>query len=220
MKKLLLIYLLRLFFLFPTIHAQDSIFMKRGDVLPVKLIEIKADTIRFKKQEELTGSDYLVAVNKVKKIIYQNGQIEVFSNYRPSEEAIRFNKIPFDELKPIELKGSIPYYSNGVRLGVRDQMALFHKADSIETLNYFRKVQLEKSLALSAGLLAIPAAILCFPAGVNYGIHKGPEQFTYVVLATTIYFALEAAFVYYNIKAKKSLRKTVASYNHAITRYK
>jgi hypothetical protein len=82
MKKVISIFVILLFassFAF----SQDEIFFNSGDRVNAKVMEISKNQVKYKKFSNLDGP--LVIVNKkdVKKIIYQNGEEDVFTSNTP-----------------------------------------------------------------------------------------------------------------------------------------
>ncbi len=62
------------------LYAQDTLYKADGSTHLVKIIEINETQVKFKKADNLTGPLYVLDKNAVVKIIYQNGQTELYSN--------------------------------------------------------------------------------------------------------------------------------------------
>ena len=66
--------------------SQDIIFLKDGGEIKAKVEEINIRTIRFRKQENLSGPLYTILKVKVYKIKYKNGTEDVFSKKHRKEK--------------------------------------------------------------------------------------------------------------------------------------
>ena len=202
--------------------AQDKIILLNGDTLKVSLISVSTDSIHFKYYNENDSSTYRVPVKTVNKIIYNDG-LEEITQHTPVKprtfHSRSYKNIAFSDLKPITMKRNTPFYYDGRKLGRADLSHLYHSADSVELAKMYRKVIVDKSLALSMGLLAIPAAIAGVYAWTSYSIEKDPAILPTAIIFTAIYGALEAGFVYFNIQAKIDLTKSVKRYNSIIAKH-
>jgi hypothetical protein len=110
MKKLLLILLL-LSVSAVTIHAQDRIYKKNGEIIKCKVIEIDANYIKFQQPKINPDVTINIPVSKVSKIVYSNGEIfsfqqEVQSTY-VSEPEITEPEISMDDMLKDSKKNAI-----------------------------------------------------------------------------------------------------------------
>jgi len=199
------------------IQAQDRILMKRGDTLTVRLIEVKQDTVRFKNVPVADTSQYIVLGKHIRKIIFEDGHEEKF-DVRPQVRVAK-TKIPFDQLLPITMKGASPYTPDGLKLQRNDLLLMFNSTDNADLKKKYNKVHLNKALALSSGMLAIPPAVAGVFLWANYSWNKTPERFGNAVAATVIYALLESGFIYFNVQASRQLKKSVAHYNNVIAKH-
>jgi hypothetical protein len=71
--------MIALFSLSIVASAQDVMFMSDGSKQETKVLEVGTESIRYKKHNNLTGPDYVVAKAKVVLIIFENGVHEVIS---------------------------------------------------------------------------------------------------------------------------------------------
>ena len=69
----------------------DELITQSGDLMMVKVLEIGASEIRYKKCEYLDGPAYVIEKNKVFMIIYPNGTKDVFPKIEPSEPSTQDN---------------------------------------------------------------------------------------------------------------------------------
>lgn len=76
MKKV--IVLLLTFFPLIISYSQDRIFTSEGEIIQAKILEIKEQDITFQKHNDASGVVFVIAKNKVQRIVFQNGIEETF----------------------------------------------------------------------------------------------------------------------------------------------
>ena len=76
MKKILLLTIA--LFSFVTLKAQDKVYFTNGDQLEVKVLEVNADNVKYKKYSNIEGPTYTKNKSEIIKVIYQNGESEIF----------------------------------------------------------------------------------------------------------------------------------------------
>lgn len=98
--RLLFVFILT--FLSTSVFSQDRVYLLEGDVIDVKVTEIGAKELVYKKYTNPTGPDYKVKLQEIERVVYENGEIDVFN------EAKSQNDSPFKVL-PSELGNNIIY---------------------------------------------------------------------------------------------------------------
>lgn len=78
------------------VRAQDSLALRDGSVLLVKVITVKDNEIRFKKFDNLSGPDFSYAVTSIKYIRYENGTISFFD----TAPDVPVSKLGFNKIYP------------------------------------------------------------------------------------------------------------------------
>ncbi|MGL4599091.1 MAG: hypothetical protein ACRCYO_16345, partial [Bacteroidia bacterium] len=68
-----------LFFFSISAYAQDTLYRTNGSKLIVKVLEVNAQTVKYKRTTNLDGPLYTIASAEVLKIAYSNGEVDVFS---------------------------------------------------------------------------------------------------------------------------------------------
>jgi len=68
-----------------TTSAQDKIFLKAGNSIEAKILEINQNDVKYKKFDNLEGPTFTMYKNEVHMIEYENGQSEIFKNDKPAE---------------------------------------------------------------------------------------------------------------------------------------
>lgn len=76
MMKPILIFILCFVQLY--LNAQDSIYMRIGDVVPAKILEIGIKEISYKRADLLDGPLYIISKNDIVKIKYVTGIVEKY----------------------------------------------------------------------------------------------------------------------------------------------
>ncbi|WP_346237293.1 hypothetical protein ABDK00_011315 [Niabella insulamsoli] len=66
-----------------SLAAQDTIYLRDNSVLAAKVIEIGDAHILYKKADNIAGPDYKLAVQKVVRIVFENGTVEKFHKRYP-----------------------------------------------------------------------------------------------------------------------------------------
>jgi hypothetical protein len=70
-----LFILCTLLFFSSVLFAQDTLFMKKGQIIPCKITEIRIDEITYKDFDNLDGPNIIIRKSDVNKIHYQNGKV-------------------------------------------------------------------------------------------------------------------------------------------------
>ncbi len=78
MKQFLLICF---FTAFAGLKAQDTLYLKNLEKLPVKLVEINPDNIKYKRFNNLDGPVYSTQKSEINQIVFANGKKEIFQNF-------------------------------------------------------------------------------------------------------------------------------------------
>lgn len=99
MKKIFLTLTLALSFV--GLYAQDIILEVSGNSIEAKVLAIDDDKIQYKKFSNLDGPVYSKAIEKIARITYQNGDVDVFSE-TPGEKqnAVKVEKVPMVQQNP------------------------------------------------------------------------------------------------------------------------
>lgn len=114
MKSLKYFSLIILFLQASNIFAQDVIFMKNGDEIVTKVLNISDSEVSYKKQSNLQGPTYTVNKNLIFMIKYANGEKDVFGNKEENntiiEEKEQYIKALPDSnnIKLISMMNSLP----------------------------------------------------------------------------------------------------------------
>jgi len=76
MKKIIIVILISFFL--NSSKAQDTLTMRNGENIPVKVIEVGTLEVKYKKLDNLNGPDFSILKSELSMIQYENGSKEVF----------------------------------------------------------------------------------------------------------------------------------------------
>ena len=83
MIKIYLILTLVLFSFFA--NAQDKIYLKSGDNIEAKILEVNKDDLKYKKFSNLEGPIFTIEKSDIQMVVYQNGESQIFKDNSSKE---------------------------------------------------------------------------------------------------------------------------------------
>ena len=78
MKKLFLLITIIVSFTL-SLKAQDKIYRNNGKIVEAKIIEVGASEVKYREYNNPNGPVYVLETDRIKKIVYENGKVETFS---------------------------------------------------------------------------------------------------------------------------------------------
>ncbi len=90
MKNLLLVFITILTFNFA--QGQDKVFLKSGENIEAKILEINLDDVKYKKYSNLEGPTFTIIKSDIHMVIYENGESEIFKNELNKSDENMFSK--------------------------------------------------------------------------------------------------------------------------------
>jgi uncharacterized membrane protein YidH (DUF202 family) len=99
-----------------SIKAQDIMITKEGQKIEAKVEEVGLETIKYKKYNNQSGATYLILKSDIASIMYENGEVEVFS-----QQAQKQTK---QEAKEFNYKNASNLYYSGIGLSVGGTIVL------------------------------------------------------------------------------------------------
>jgi hypothetical protein len=85
MKKIAL-FITILVSLAQSLKAQDKIYRNNGKIIEAKVIEVGASEVKYREFNNPDGPIYILETDRIKKIVYENGRVETFTeNYKDPE---------------------------------------------------------------------------------------------------------------------------------------
>lgn len=75
------------------LFSQDKIFQHNKQIIEAKIVSIGLDEIVYKPYDNLNGPTYSIAKDKVAKIVFENGKMEVFKTNNLLEEDLYFGQL-------------------------------------------------------------------------------------------------------------------------------
>lgn len=160
MKKTLLILLVSLSS--NLLFSQDSLFLSDGRIVVAKILEINPSEIKYTRFDMLDGPTYIESKQKINKIIYKNGSIELIEHTpvvvkESTPVPIRSNApVSIPQVKFIEA-GRKYSYNNKV-IGEGRMYRIMDQVKDPELIRLTTKSKKAKGVQF-IGFAAIPAAI-------------------------------------------------------------
>jgi hypothetical protein len=212
-----------LFFLCANVQAQDTIFMRSGEKIIAKILELNTREVKYKKFDFQDGPQYVVAKLEVLKIVYLNGMTENFldksvtpqtndyskPNNTVSPATNTAKKNPMDN--PIEMIGNRYYLNYYLPISEVNRILLAKKNNEITAMVMATKKEMVPYYVLAyapiplgvAGYVLLNLAVNNSNSNSNYNTYTLPVNTD--LLAGALVFA--AAAVATRVIATKKKRK-------------
>ena len=174
MKKITCFLVFTIALLFSTNgFSQDVIYLKSGEKIEAKILEVELEQLKYKKSSNLEGPTYSIAKSEVHMILYENGESEIFKTEKVSNAAVNNPKI-ITKTKTTEFKRS---RINVEYIGLADYGP---KTVSFERLNKSGVMGLELPLNIHFEKLDVVgfstgANLKFYPAGKGQWFFVGPS---------------------------------------------
>jgi hypothetical protein len=113
MKKITYFFSVVIVLLITTnLNAQDKLFLKSGENIEAKILEVNLDEVEYKKFANLEGPTYTIVKSEIHMVIYENGESEIFK-IKLSNDEINLNKS--DENMFLKGQQDASFYYKGYR---------------------------------------------------------------------------------------------------------
>ena len=223
MRKLIIIIISVSFCL--AIKAQDTIVKRTGDKLVVKLVEINATDIKYKRLDLLDGPLFSLAKQEISYVIYSNGTKDSFQAYVPPPAKPEF----FVQDLSIQQSGKYFYYKER-KLPERDMLAVVKKQNDLKLNLMVKAVERDRFIqnmtsdaSVTLGVIGTYLYVKNQPrrgggrrggyTGQSATQVQGQKNGEYLMLGA---IACELASVYFIFDRKKNDRILVGAYNQLI----
>jgi len=123
MKKVFLVVILGCCIVMTAV-GQDVIFTNENTVINAKILEVSAENISYKKYDYQDGATFIIHINKIDSIIWQNGDIDRYVNLRSNKLDLPYSEKNEDVLPFINREKKLFYISTG-QIYNREQLKLF-----------------------------------------------------------------------------------------------
>jgi len=100
-KKAYIIMIILTVLISKNINAQDIIFLKSGDKIDSKILEVNIDNIKYKKYSNQNGPVFTIPKKDIRMVTYENGESDIFNKKTSNKEEtkeLRRNRINIDVL--------------------------------------------------------------------------------------------------------------------------
>jgi len=68
-----------------SVSAQDKIYLKSGENIDSKILEVNINDVKYKKLSNLEGPLYTIVKSDIHMVIYENGESEIFTSNNSNE---------------------------------------------------------------------------------------------------------------------------------------
>lgn len=183
------------------LFGQDLIWMRTGDKIEAKVVEITPEVVKYKKFSNMDGPSYSVDKNKVLQIAYKNGEVEKFQITSVKSE------LQASTLHKLDIKGYNFYYP-GTKKRVPEpdlKKMMTSSSKNIEGLNAYKNALSLKKKSKLIPFAAIPLGITSLFSLALYSDEEGfIVQFPTISLVS---LAGAGAAVYASIRLNKLSKK-------------
>lgn len=201
------------------LKAQDTLYMKSGQKVASKILEISPAEIKYKKADNPDGPTFITNSSDINIIKYQNGTTDTIRAQQPV--VVKTTVTPLvpkviDPHPPIYRSGPV-YKYDGRHIKAHDAQDIMLKLNDPQLNQYVKTARLSKTIGMITGFLAIPT----FAFGVGYSffalvtndgsatdLSYGPGIASGVVAAACL-----ATSITFNIKKKHSMKAAITLYN-------
>jgi len=223
MKNTLLLFL---FFAYSATQAQDTIYKRTGELLSVKVLEISATEIKYKRFTMQDGPVFISDKNDIKKIKFLNGAVDSFIVSGPvviaGPQVIVQNQLQVLRAGIIENPRAGLYYYNNMQIA--EKRMLFLATDKNRT---WRNKELDKAILETrdyksnqyiAGFGGPALAIVCLIASAQAGRTNSNTNVSSALSlnAIGIFIASQIVTPMFKRKRAQSARRVVELYNKEV----
>jgi hypothetical protein len=167
--------LILVFFLFAgailSANAQDLIILKNGDELPVKVIEIGIDNVKYKKINSESAPVYSLLKSEIRMIKYENGEKERFEETSKTDNSL-------SALRE-EMRRTQSLYQTNKPTGKRQQATDDRQPDKRRQENYLQQAEEDEPIVrkayigVSAGYAVLSKKYSNIDGGMQVNINFG-----------------------------------------------
>ena len=214
----ILIAIAAIIFYSPVLRSQDTLYLKSGQKIASKVLEVRPTEIKYKKADNPDGPTFVTNASDINIVRYQNGTRDTIRSAAPV-----IVKTPSAPLVPKAVDPHPPIYSfgpvfkyDGRHINAHEAQDIMLKMNDPQLNQYVKTARLSKKLGL-LGFVAIPTFI--FGAGYtvwalanNDGsasdLSYGPGIASGVVAAACL-----GTSITFNVKKKHSMKAAINLYN-------
>jgi len=189
-------------------YSQDIIFLNNGEVKKTIVKEINQDEIVYKDYANQNGPNYRVLKLDIKKIIFQNGKIEVFDirASNKNENKLKTNVLNSNEPITVNTKGS-PEFKVGGKTATKQEVHNLMKQYP-DALRDFKKYTSHRGGRIAFNIIG---GAVVLGTLVNSAVVEGENGSIIIFLGTTL--GLGTASFFISSGEDKKLKKAISTYN-------
>ena len=170
-------------------NAQDKIYLKSGDNIEAKILEVNVDNVKYKKFSNLEGPTFTIEKSDIQMVVYQNGESQIFkesvADKKKKSKSSNFGKNRFstDIL-------SFGYYGPGTSLAYERllkggkmglEIPISYHVDGVGAIMGLANIS-DSSFGITVG-----TNLKFYPAGEGKGFFVGPTLAVGVLPYTEYY---------------------------------
>lgn len=191
--------------------AQDIIVFNDGSVERVKVLEINANEIKYKKWDNLEGPLYSVDKSKIMTINYQNGTSEKFSqqDHVEQQQFVSTPDLEYDRKSPSSLRLGDKYLTEQ-----EAEKLLYYQGENI-----YKNTWLEATKQRRNGTTMLFIGLgVWLGCGITGGIDLSENgmAYPYLLAASSAGFSLWVAGIIFNSIGNHRMDWTLRTYNNGI----
>ncbi|MBL4625445.1 MAG: hypothetical protein JKY42_09945 [Flavobacteriales bacterium] len=146
------------------IVAQDIIVKRDESRIEAKIIEVHDEEIHYKKFSNLEGPTYVIETSRLLRIIYQNGDVEEYSQVKEKQKvdnsssgSQKYSESIYTE--EIKIYNGKFYYHNR-RVGINRLKNLVFTQGDHEAIKMWNSYKIVQGVGYGAGFAAIPFGVI------------------------------------------------------------
>ncbi len=141
-------------------YTQDLIMKIDGSVIESKITEIYEDEIHYKRYINPDGPTYIVPIEKIQQVQYENGDIETFA--LPDNQETKTYSVPKQGASDQIIVRSGLYYYKGQQISIKRVKQLFAEHNSEEAITMWQRSNMNQGLSIAANIISYPVVILSY----------------------------------------------------------
>ena len=200
--------------------SQDIIWLRTGEKLEGKVIEVGIDEIKYRKMNSPKGPLYALDKNDILQITYVDGSTEKFEK----SERKNYSELHLGEKRDelissvIEIRGYEFYYSNKKRVRDDKLTELIFNSGNQKAIEMYKKGVKQRTSSKLLGFAMIPVGVIGVATYSLLSYDKSLENIgdAAIVLAVVAAGALLVADFTWLKKSKRTKVKAVKIYNKSV----
>ncbi len=142
-----------------SVNAQDTLYLKNGDKISSRILEVSGSEVKYKKENNPEGPTFITSNTDINYIKYRNGTMDTIKS-APEAPVVVIQKTPVPapvvDLHPSIYPAGLFYKYDGRRIKKREMQAILMNVNDPEIDLHVKKAKLDKGLEY-IGFVGVPA---------------------------------------------------------------